>query len=180
MEFSEKTISSKYIYKGKILNLKVEEVELINGKTSSRELIEFPNSVSIIAVTKSSEVILVKQFRKPCESPLLEIVAGKVDKGEDFLDCAKRELKEETGYTSNNWKKIASFYTTPGYSNEFMTMYLALDAENGNPDPDEDEFLEVIEIGVDEFIEMVDTSQIKDAKTVMAAFYLKSYYEKHS
>ncbi len=175
MNFSEKTLSTEYIYKGKILNLKREEVELINGKTSSREIIEFPNSVSVITITKDSKVVLVKQFRKPCESAILEIVAGKMDFGEDPLESAKRELKEETGYTSDNWKKVTSFYTTPGYSNEFMTMFVASNAVKGVSQPDEDEFLQIVEIKIDELIKMVENNEIKDAKTIMAAYYLKSY-----
>ncbi len=174
MDFTEKTLSSNYIYKGKILNLRVDEVELPNKATSSREIIEFPNSVSVIAITDKNEVVLVSQYRKPCEKELLEIVAGKVDKGEDFLQCAKRELSEETGYYSNEWQKVASFYTTPGYSNEFMTMFLARNAIKGDAHPDEDEFLNVVKIELNDFIKKVCNNEIEDAKTVMAAFYLKS------
>ncbi len=177
MNLYEKTLTSKYIYKGKILNLRFEEVELQNGETSSREIIEFPNSVSVIAITENKKIVLVKQYRKPCESELLEIVAGKMDKNEDPLECAKRELSEETGYYSKKWKKIASFYTTPGYSNEFMNMYIAYDAIKGRAHPDEDEFLEIIEIDIKELIEKVKNGEIKDAKTIMASFYLQTLYE---
>jgi ADP-ribose pyrophosphatase len=174
MNFYEKTLSSKYIYKGKILNLRFEEVELPNRDTSSREIIEFPNSVSVIAITEDKKIVLVKQYRKPCESELLEIVAGKMDKNEDPLECAKRELSEETGYHSENWEKIASFYTTPGYSNEFMNMYIARDVIKGKSHPDEDEFLEIIEMDIKELIEKVKSGEIKDAKTIMASFYLQT------
>ena len=174
MNFTERTLSSNTIYEGKILKLKVEEVSLPNGDISSREIIEFPNSVSVIALTEDNKVILVRQYRKPCEKELLEIVAGKVDKGEDALNCAKRELSEETGYTSEKWKKVASFYTTPGYSNEFMTMFIAFNVVKGKAHPDEDEFVEVVKIELKKFLKEVEEGRIIDAKTVMAAFYLKT------
>jgi len=123
--FEEVTINSKYIYKGTILNLRVDEVQLENGRTSSREIIEHKGAVAIVAVD-GEDLIMVRQYRKAIEGELLEIPAGKLE-DEDPLECAKRELKEETGYSADRWQYVCDFYSTPGFSNERMFLYYATD-----------------------------------------------------
>ena len=112
MVVEEKTISSDRIYTGKVISLKVDTVEIERKGYQKREIIEHPGAVGIVALTEDNKVVLVKQFRKPIEKVLWEIPAGKLEKGENPKDCAIRELKEETGYTADNFKLIHKFYTS--------------------------------------------------------------------
>lgn len=124
MEQKEVTVNTNKIFEGKIINLRVDEVKLPNGKVTTREIVEHPGGVSIVAVNEEGKILLVKQYRKPAEESLLEIPAGKLEKGEDPLICAKRELLEETGYEASFIKHLITFYTTPGFSNEKCTCIL--------------------------------------------------------
>ncbi|TLS35669.1 NUDIX hydrolase [Pseudalkalibacillus caeni] len=171
----EKTLSTENIYDGKIINLRVEEVELPNGKTSKRELIKHPGAVAVIAVTSDQKVLMVQQYRKALEKTIVEIPAGKLEPGEDPMETAKRELAEETGYECENLRKIISFYTSPGFADELVHLYVAEGLEKtGDQHADEDEFLDVLEVSLDEMQEMVENQTIHDAKTAYAFLYLKS------
>ncbi|HEY4578552.1 MAG TPA: NUDIX hydrolase, partial [Savagea sp.] len=116
----ERTIQSTSIYKGKIIDLVVDEVALPNGGKSQREIVKHPGAVAIIAVTPENKIILIEQFRKPLERALIEIPAGKIDAGESLEHCAMRELEEETGYYANQLKKVQSFATSPGFADEII------------------------------------------------------------
>lgn len=164
---AEKTLASRLIYTGKILGLRVEQVELPNGKTGQREVVTHPGAVAIAAVTHKGELVLVRQYRKPVEKELLEIPAGKLDPGEDPLVCAQRELKEETGYQAGRWELISRYFTSPGFSNEVMYFYRATELKASQPDPDEDEFIEAELVPSTKAREMVQNGQIEDAKTII-------------
>lgn len=167
MTFEEKTMKSEKIYEGRIINLRVDTVELPNKKYSKREIVEHPGAVGIIAITKDNEVILVKQYRKPIEDTLLEIPAGKLEPKEDPQECAIRELEEETGFATDNVQKILEFYTTPGFSNEVMHIYIAKDLKEGTVNLDDDENIQIIKLPIDEVLYKVKTGEIKDAKTII-------------
>ncbi|ABY92839.1 MULTISPECIES: NUDIX hydrolase [Thermoanaerobacter] len=171
MEQKEVTVNTNKIFEGKIINLRVDEVKLPNGKVTTREIVEHPGGVSIVAVNEEGKILLVKQYRKPAEESLLEIPAGKLEKGEDPLICAKRELLEETGYEAGFIKQLITFYTTPGFSNEKMYLYFAKDLKKYTAQPDEDEFLEVYEYTPEELWEMILQNQIKDSKTIIGILY---------
>lgn len=173
MDFYEKTIHKKEIFKGKIVQLSVHDVELPNGKTSKREIVNHPGAVGILAITDDEKLVLVKQFRKPLEKTIAEIPAGKLEEGEDPLLCAKRELEEETGYIANSWKKITSFYTSPGFANEIIHIFFAKDLTQGTKNTDEDEFVERMEVSLEEAIELMEKEVIHDAKTMFAVQYLQ-------
>lgn len=168
MTFEEKTMKSERIYEGRIINLRVDTVELPNKKYSKREIVEHPGAVGIIAITKDDEVILVKQYRKPIEDTLLEIPAGKLEPKEDPQECAIRELEEETGFATDNVEKISEFYTTPGFSNEVMHIYIAKDLKEGTVNLDDDENIQIIKLPIDEVLYKIKTGEIKDAKTIIA------------
>ncbi|MCC5909920.1 MAG: NUDIX hydrolase [Clostridiaceae bacterium] len=174
MVFEEKTLKSERIYEGKIINLRVDTVELPKQKYSKREIIEHAGAVGILAVTKDKKIILVKQFRKPVEEVLIEIPAGKIEPNEDTKLCALRELKEETGYSTKNIIKLMEFYTTPGFSNEVMHIYLAEDLEEGDAEPDEDEYIESIYLSINEAMEQISKGIIKDSKTIVAILAYKN------
>ena len=174
-KFEEKTIKSEQIFNGKIVQLKVDEVTLPNGETSKREIINHPGAVAVIAITKDKKIVFVEQYRKPLEKSLIEIPAGKLEPGEDPEVSAKRELEEETGYTTNQLTFLTSFYTSPGFADELIHIYLAdeLTELEEAKELDEDEFVELLELTLEEAEDLVDNQRIHDAKTAYAILYLK-------
>jgi ADP-ribose pyrophosphatase len=173
-KFEEKTIQSETIFRGKVVHLQVDEVRLPNGKTSKREIVKHPGAVAVIPVTKDNKIVFVEQYRKPLEKSLIEIPAGKLEPGENPITCAIRELEEETGYTTNELSFVTSFYTAPGFSDELMYIYITDELEKLDvpKDADEDEFVDVIELTLDEAKQYVLEERIHDAKTNYAILYL--------
>ncbi|QZY56822.1 NUDIX hydrolase [Crassaminicella profunda] len=170
---NEITIKSNKIFDGKMINLRVDTVLLPGEKKATREIVEHPGAVAIVPITEDNKIVMVKQFRKPVDSILLEIPAGKIDKNEKPLTCAIRELKEETGYEAKDIKFLFSFYTSAGFSNEVIHLYLAKDLISGEACPDEDEYIELEYIGINELVEMIYDGKIKDSKTIMAILAVK-------
>lgn len=164
----EKTIASAMIYRGKIINVRVDEVELENGTMSKREVVEHPGAVAILAVTKDKEAYFVRQFRKPIEKQLLEIPAGKLDPGEEPQACAARELAEETGMAANALRQIAFFYSSPGFASEKLYIYLATGLKPAEVEKPADEFLEAFRIPLKQAVEMARKGEIEDGKTLIA------------
>ncbi|MBE1554062.1 NUDIX domain-containing protein [Sporosarcina limicola] len=179
-KYEEKTISGETLYKGKIISLRVEEVELPDGNLVKRELIKHPGAVAIIPITADGKLVLVEQYRKALERSLIEIPAGKIDPGEAPEVTAVRELEEETGYGAKEFTYIQSFATSPGFANEIIHLYLAQDLfEIENPAAgDEDEFIDLMEVTVEEAEEMVKSGKIFDAKTAFAVLYAKNLLSK--
>lgn len=174
-KFEEKTIETKQIYQGKIIDLQVDDVTLPNGKTAKRELIKHPGAVAIIPITNDNKILFVKQYRKPLEKTLLEIPAGKLEEGEEPEKTAERELEEETGYQAESLTYVTSFYTSPGFANELMYIYLTKDLKKlAEPVAgDEDEFVEVVALSLEEAKAHVKNQDIHDAKTNYAILYLE-------
>ncbi|MDQ0481890.1 NUDIX domain-containing protein [Guptibacillus hwajinpoensis] len=170
----EKTLHSETIYEGRIINVRVEDVELPNGKSSKRELIDHPGAVAVIAITPDNKILAVRQYRKALKKAIVEIPAGKLEPGEKPEVTAVRELEEETGYTCESLDKLISFYTSPGFANELVHLYVAKGLEKkGEQAADEDEFLDVLHLSLEEMEEMLETEEIHDAKTAYALMYLK-------
>ncbi|WP_438318310.1 NUDIX hydrolase [Sporosarcina sp. FA9] len=173
--YEEKTLTSNEIYKGKIISLRIEEVELPNGKTAQRELIKHPGAVAILAITADEKLVLVEQYRKALDRSLVEIPAGKIEPGEDPETTAIRELEEETGYCATEFTYIQSFATSPGFADEIIHLYLARGLKKiENPAAgDDDEFINLLEVTIAEADEMMATTKIYDAKTAFAVLYAK-------
>ncbi|MBZ5202315.1 NUDIX hydrolase [Planomicrobium chinense] len=174
-KFEEKTISSNRIYEGKIINLKVDEVSLPNGHTSKRELVEHPGAVALVALTPDNKIILVEQYRKALERTIVEIPAGKIEKGEAPEVTALRELEEETGYTAEKLDLIQSFSTSPGFADEIIHLYATegLSKATSGAVLDEDEFVELMEVSIEEAEQMMKDNRIYDAKTAFAVLWAK-------
>ena len=169
MELTEKTLNEEYIYKGRIIKVRRDEVELPNGHKSMREVVEHSGGVCVLPLTDRDEVIFVRQFRYPYKEVILEIPAGKHDHGEESpLECGKRELAEETGAKADKYTSLGELYPSPGYCGEVIYMFLATGLTFGDTNPDEDEFLNVEKIPFDKALDMVLSDEIKDSKTQCA------------
>lgn len=175
MRYFEKTLNSRRIFEGRVLNLRLDEVLLPNNNISTREVIEHNGGVAVVAIDSDDNIIMVKQFRKPYEKELLEIPAGKLSKNENPLDCGIRELEEETGYCAKEFISLGELYPSPGYCNEVLYLYFAKDLYEGKLNLDEDEFLHSEKIPFNNALEMIEKGEIKDAKTIVAIMrtYLK-------
>lgn len=181
-KLTEKTLDTEIIFNGRIVKLQVDTVLLPNGQTSKREIIKHSGAVGIIAVTSENKLVLVKQFRKPLEKTLIEIPAGKLEPGEEPAKTAIRELEEETAYTAGKLTLITTFYTSPGFADELMYLYVAEDLKKLENPPalDEDEFVEIMEMSLEEAKELVLKQEIQDAKTNYAVLYLEAMEAKSS
>ncbi|MGV3263283.1 NUDIX hydrolase [Cytobacillus pseudoceanisediminis] len=171
----ERTINTEKIFTGKVISLQVEDVELPNGKTSKREIIKHPGAVAVLAVTEDNKIVLVEQYRKALDKIIAEIPAGKLEAGEEPRVCAERELEEETGYGCTEMEWLISFYTSPGFADELVHLYIAkgLMKKENAASPDEDEFVNLMEVTLDEAISLLKQQRIYDAKTAYAIQYLQ-------
>lgn len=167
-EFKEDKISSKKVYESKILTLTVDNVRLPNGKEAQREVILHNGGVTIIAEPEAGKIVLLKQFRYSVGKVLWEVPAGRIGRGEDPLNAAKRELKEETGYRANKWDSLGIIYPLPGYSTEVLYLFKATDLIDDEPEPDPDENFEVKVMDLKHAWQMVKDGEIRDAKTISA------------
>lgn len=176
-KFEEKTIQTDLKYKGRIITLQVDEVLLPNGNKSNREIVKHPGAVAIIALTEDKKIILVEQFRKALERSIIEIPAGKIETGEPPEETALRELEEETGYTTNKLQYIQSFATSPGFADEIIHLYFAENCVKleEKADLDEDEFVELMHVSLEEMESMISNKLVYDAKTAFAYLWLKNY-----
>lgn len=173
MKLEETTVEKKYIYKGKIINLRCDDALLPNGKPCIREVVEHPGGVCIAALTDDNELMFVRQFRYPYMEVILELPAGKLERGEDPLESGKRELLEEIGCTADEYINLGKFYPTCGYVDEIIYLYLAKGLSFGEQKLDEDEFLNIEKIPLQKAVEMVLNNEIPDGKTQAAI--LKTY-----
>lgn len=167
MNYEEKTVSEKHIYKGNIINVDNLTVTLPDGRQATRDIVRHPGASVVVPLNEKGEVYMVRQFRKPIDAVTLEIPAGKLDPGEDPLICAKRELKEETGLEAKEIKHLVSIHSTPGFSNEVLHMYSATGLSEGESCADEDEFISTEKYPVADLIEMILNGKITDAKTIV-------------
>lgn len=168
-ELREVQVKTEDIFDGVILNVKRDTVRLPNGHQSSREVIRHVGAVCVIPVTDKEEVIVERQYRYPFDTVITEIPAGKLDsKQEDRLSAAKRELREETGLTADEWTDLGGFYPAAAYSDEYITMFMARGLHQGRQELDPDEFLDVEKVPLTELVEDVMAGRIPDAKTQTA------------
>lgn len=178
MDLTEHCINSEVIASGGMLTVKRDQVRLPNGHTSQREYVVHPGAVVVVPILPNGNVVLEKQFRYPLHQVFIELPAGKIDAGEDILVTGQRELLEETGYSATEWIKLGHQHPCIGYSNEVIHIYLAQGLVAGEHQRDEDESLEVFELGFDQCLQMVQSGQITDGKTIVALFLAEKYLQK--
>ena len=170
-KLKEKQLSTRNVYRGSLLDVYCDEVELPNGRTSSREYIKHPGAVVIIPVMPDRKIGLIRQYRYPMGTEQIELPAGKLDPGETHKQTAERELEEEIGHKAGKLTELAEIHPCIGYSDERMWLYLAEDLTPTNHNMDHDEFIEFMPTELDQALEMVWTGQINDTKTIVGILW---------
>ena len=178
MDLTEKTLESRRLFTGKIINLCLDKALLPDGTTANRELVQHPGGVSVAALTENNEIYMVRQFRYPYQEILLELPAGKLERGENPFEAVKREQREETGTTAEEYRYLGEVYPTPGYVDETIRLWACRVKARGEMDLDDDEFLEVEKIPLQKAVEMVLQNDIRDAKTQIGILKTKFLVEK--
>lgn len=168
MHLYEKTVDSKEIFQGRIFHVREDKAELENGEIVTRELVLHNGGVCVVPVNEKGEVFMVRQFRYPFGQPLLEIPAGKLEKGEDHAACGRRELLEEVGAEASEYEYLGVMYPSPAYLNEQIHIYLAGGLTFSGQSLDADEFLDVVRLPLSEAVDMVMRNEIFDGKTKLA------------
>jgi ADP-ribose pyrophosphatase len=170
-----RTVSSEEVFAGRLIRVTVDRVTLPSGEEKDREIVLHPGAVAILPVLPNERIILVRQYRHAVGDSLWEIPAGLIDPGECALESAKRELREETGYSAEKWRRLFSFFTSPGFTNEEITLYMAEQLSKiGHFDPQEIDAYD--SYSMSELVRMIETGSIRDAKTVLGIFFLQSQF----
>lgn len=163
---NETTTSQEYLYFGHILNLRIDNVRLANGSPARREIIEHRDAVTLAPMDEKGQVLFVRQFRKAAEQELFELPAGVMEEGESPEQAARRELAEETGLTADSLIRLAGCYSSPGFSTEFMHLFVARDLRPMAGEPDDDEDITTLWIPLADALTMIDTGELRDAKSI--------------
>jgi len=173
-DFAMERLSTRRIYEGRILNVRVDKIELANGNTATFEIVEHNEGVCVIAQPEPASIVLVRQYRPATGRTLLEVPAGKLETGEDPALAAQRELAEETGYRCDGVTKMWSFYPAPGFCSEFLHLFVAHGIRKGMPQPERDEDIAIEVTRIDDAWAMIQRGEIIDAKTQIALSYLRT------
>lgn len=170
-----RVLSTRSIFRGRIVNLEVDRIVEPSGNEVEREIVRHPGAAVLLAVTSERRIVLVRQYRYAANEMMLEVPAGTIDPGETPETTAQRELIEETGYRAGRLEKIAEFYPSPGILSELMHLYLASELEKGEAAPEADESLELVELPWERAAELVPGKDVRDAKTIVALSFLRRH-----
>ena len=170
-DFTEKKVSSRAAYRGRLLKVNEDEVSLPDGSTALREYVLHPGAAIILPVFDDGSVLLERQFRYPLGQHFYELPAGKLEADEPPLETAKRELLEETGYLAGEWRELGRFHPCIGYSDEQIDFCLARKLEFKGAQPDEGEFLETLRMPLAETLDWIRRGRITDGKTILGLFW---------
>lgn len=175
MELKETRLNSELMYEGDFIQVRKDMVRLPDGAISSREYINHPGAVAVLAVLDNGNLVMERQFRYAPQREFIELPAGKIDHGEDILLTAQRELLEETGYVASEWIHLATAWPCIGYADERMEYFLARGLTHKGRNPDDGEFLEVFELPLQEAIEWIRLGKINESKSIVGIFWLEKY-----
>jgi ADP-ribose pyrophosphatase len=176
----EQVVAREVVHRGRYLEFRVDTIARADGSGGTRDVVGHPGAISVLAVDDDRRLLLVRQWRVPAERAMLEIPAGTLDVHDGVTEdpdvAARRELEEETGHRAATWRKLAAFWTAPGFASELMHLYLATGIAGAEGDdrltPDEDERLELRHVPIDEAVAMVEDGTISDAKTILGVLWL--------
>jgi ADP-ribose pyrophosphatase len=171
----EKVLSEKTIYKGRILNLVLKEARMPNGHVATREIIDHGDVIMVAPVLDNGKIIMVSQYRLAAQKITLELPAGRMDPGETPVESVHRELREETGYITKKLKKLMSFYPAIGYSTEKIHFFVAHGLTQKDPDPDEDELIDVVKLSLSQALKKVESGEVVDSKSILGLLYLAQH-----
>lgn len=175
MELKETCLDTELVYQGDFIQVRKDRIRLPDGKTGSREYINHPGAVAVLALLDNGKLVMERQFRYAPQREFIELPAGKIDSGEDILVCAKRELLEETGYVAGEWIHLTTAWPCIGYADERMEYFLARDLTYWGRKLDDGEFLEVFELSLAEALEWIRLGKINESKTIVGLFWLEKY-----
>ena len=164
----EAEVKSEIFYKGKIIQLQLETLIYKDAKTQHWEIVRHPGAVAILAIDENDHLYLIKQWRRAIGKMILELPAGCLEAGEEPLECAKRELQEETGYRAEKWRSLGGFYSAPGFCDEYLHLFLATDLSESALPQDENEGIDLVKIPLKEALTLVERQEINDVKTLYA------------
>jgi ADP-ribose pyrophosphatase len=170
-DFTETMLDTRRVFDGTLLHVRVDTVRLPNGSTSTREYIEHPGAATVLAFIDERTLLMERQYRYPLRRHFIELPAGKIDPGETPLETAQRELREECGYEAAQWRHLATLHPSIGYADEHIELYLARDLTRVGHALDDDEFLDVLEVPVEEALQWVRTGRITEPKALMGLMW---------
>lgn len=170
----EETLSTRRVYEGAVINLRVDRVRMSTGHETGREVVEHSGAVTVVAVDGEGRVLLVRQHRYAAGRSLLELPAGTLDRDETPDACAARELEEETGFRPGRIERLGGFFVSPGYCTEYIQVYLATNLQPGRAGGDDDEDIRALSLPLTEVLRLVEAGELEDAKSLAALFlYLR-------
>jgi ADP-ribose pyrophosphatase len=175
----EKTLSTKLVYDGRAVKLRVDTIQMPGGRKTTREIVEHSDCVAIVAIDANDNVLLVRQFRKPVEKDLLEIPAGGIDAGEDPVAAVIREMQEETGFLPKKVERLGGFYSAPGYCTEYLHLYLATDLVPSQLHAEDTESISLVPMPVSEIPGLLASDKIHDGKTLVGLRIFLEYRKGH-
>jgi ADP-ribose pyrophosphatase len=164
----EQQLSTVQVYTGPAISLRIDKVKKPGGAITTRDVVEHADCVAVVPIDDDGEVLLVKQFRYPVDSALLEVPAGGIEPGEDVVDCVRRELQEEIGYLPQKVEKLGGFYSIPGYGTEYLYVYVAKDLTPSRLVAEDTDEIEVVRVPLNRIPELILSGKICDAKTIAA------------
>ena len=172
---AEETLSSRKVFEGRALKLRVDTVKLPSGKQTTREIVEHENCVAIVALDDADNILLVRQFRKPVEKDLLEIPAGGIDPGETPEEAVRREMREETGFLPRKVAKLGGFYSSPGFCTEYLHLYLAGDLVTSPLQAEDSESISLVRVPLSQIPGLIASGAICDAKSIAGLLAFREY-----
>lgn len=175
MDLKETCLESTVVYEGDFIQVRKDRMRLPDGAVSSREYINHPGAVAVLAILDNGNLVMERQFRYAPQREFIELPAGKIDHGEDILLTAQRELLEETGYVASEWIHLTTAWPCIGYADERMEYFLARGLSHQGSNLDDGEFLEVFELSLQEAIEWIRVGKINESKTIVGLFWLEKY-----